>query len=406
MRRLWQPCLWSSLGGLTLRELPEPELPGDDWVGLRTLLGGVCGTDLAILGQKQAPDSILQAFSSMPMGLGHENVAVVDRLGSAVDKSWLGRRVCVEPTLACRARGIDTPCGPCSRGEFGACENFGASGVGSYGLPAGTSIGYNSRTGGSWGEHFVAHVSQLCPAPEGLSDELALLTDPLACSLHAVLRSRWREARRVLVYGAGVMGLGVVASLRAMGFEGAVDALDPAAQGRRLAAKFGATAAFALPPGPPARRGAIIAERTGAALHRVRLGNYMLTGGYDLVFDCAGSRRSIGECLKWTMARGQVVLVATSAGAGADLTPIWFRELDVVGAYGRQDEHVQGRRISTYALVHELMAAGKLPVEEMLTHKFALQQYKRAMETAMNKSRHQAVKVALDFRNKPDGAHA
>jgi threonine dehydrogenase-like Zn-dependent dehydrogenase len=93
-----------------------------------------------------------------------------------------------------------------------------------------------------------------------------------------------------------------------------------------------------------------------------------------------------------------VVLVATGHGRGVDLTPIWFTELTVVGAYGRQIEQHAGERIDTYALVHELMAAGKLPVGRLLTHTFRIGQYREALGVGLSKAAHRAVKVAFDFR--------
>jgi len=397
LRYFWRGCLLTRLGGLRFRRGDAPALPGPDWVRVRTLLGGICGTDLAILAQKQPPNSILQAFGSMPLALGHENVAVVEQTGPAVEASWVGRRVCVEPTLCCRVRGIDPPCERCQAGEFGACERFGDDGGGSAGLPPGTSIGYNRATGGSFGEYFVAHRSQLVPVPETISDEVAVLTDPVACSLHAVLRADWRAARQVLVYGSGVLGLAVIASLRAIGYAGRIDAIDRQAYLADFAASMGADAYVRLPAGR-AERFAEIARRTGATVQRARFGNYMLSGGYDIVFECVGSSGSIGESLKWTRARGQMVMVGTGHGGRVDLTPIWFRELEILGAYGRQEEHLDERRIGTYQLVHELMASGKLAVGDMLTHRFGLGEYKRALSVALDKGRHKAVKVAFDFR--------
>ena len=393
----WPKVILGRMGGLTLAEVPVPELPGDDWVRLRTRLGGICGTDLSILAQKQPPDSILQAFSSMPMVMGHENVAVVDHVGPAVDRNWLGRRVCVEPTLSCIPRGIDPPCHCCQVGQFGACENFGSAGAGRYKLPAGTSIGYNSRTGGSMGEFFVAHVSQLVPLDEQIPDELAVLTDPLACSLHSVLRADLFAAKQVLVYGAGVLGLGVVAALRAVGYTGRIDALDRSAHLGDLARALGASEFMRLGR-KAADRFEEIAHRTGGTVNRVRFGNFMLSGGYDVTFDCVGASQTIEECLKWTTARGQMIMVGTGHGGGVDLTPIWFRELSVHGAYGRQVEDFQGRKIGTYQLVHELMLAGKLNVRPMLTNTFRIEQYLHAMETAMWKGKRKAIKVAFDFR--------
>jgi threonine dehydrogenase-like Zn-dependent dehydrogenase len=397
LKRIWSGCLTSPVAGLALKDIEPPELPGPDWVRVRTLLGGICGTDLAILAQKQPPNSILQAFSSLPMLMGHENVAVVEEVGSAVDDSWVGRRVCVDPALTCEVRGIDPPCDRCRAGETGACERFGADSEGAAALPPGTSIGYNSRTGGSYGEGFVAHISQLVPVPETITDERAVLTDPFACGLHAALRADLSQAESVLVYGSGVIGLGVIAGLRATGYTGRIDALDRCDYIKPFALEVGANEYLQLP-ADRRERFARIAERTGATIHEARFRSMMLSGGYDVVFECAGAVQSLNECLKWTRARGQVVLVGTGRGGGVDLTPIWFRELSVVGAYGRQIEQADGRRVSTYQLAHELMTAGKLKTAGILTHTFPLADYRSAFDVAMHKPAHKAVKVAFDFR--------
>jgi threonine dehydrogenase-like Zn-dependent dehydrogenase len=398
LRPVWKGCVWSGLGGLRLAEIPVPELPGEDWVRVRTLLAGICGTDLAIVAQRVRPDSILQAYGSQPMLLGHENVAVVEEVGPKVDRAWIGRRVCVEPTLGCCARGIEPMCLPCQQGQFGACENFGAAGQGRYALPAGTSIGYNARTGGAYGESFVAHVSQLVPAPDGLSDEELVLTDPVACGLHAVLRSRWQEARRILIYGPGAIGLGVIASLRALGYAARIDAAGRGQRSRQLACRLGADEYVALPKGRR-QRFETIAQQVGGAVRTARLGNLMLDGGYDIVFECAGSVRSLEESVKWTRARGQVVLVGTSDGVGAEWTPVWFRELEVIGAYGRSEESWQGRRLGTYALLHELMTAGKMDLKGLVTHRYPLARWREAFAVAAAKSRYGAVKVVFDLRD-------
>lgn len=397
LRCFWRGCLTTSLNGISLRQVRKPELPGNDWVRVRTRLGGICGTDLAIVAQKQPPNSILQGFSSTPMGLGHENVAEVETVGAEVDHRWVGRRVLVEPTLCCQVRRIEPPCPRCAAGEFGACEYFGASPEVAGMLPPGTSIGYNAATGGSFGEYFIAHQSQLVPLDDSISDEQAILVDPLACSLHAILRADLREVRRVLVYGAGVLGLGAIAVLRAMGYPGEIHALDRAPYLEKLAASLGADK-FVRLPNDPGGRFERIAELTGGRVTRVRFGNYMLSGGYDLILDCVGSAASLNESMKWTRSRGQVVMVGTGHGGRIDLTPLWFTELTLLGAYGRQLEPYQGRRVGTYPLVLELLASGKLKTDGLLTHLFPLEQYRRALEVGLYKGRYNAVKVALDFR--------
>lgn len=397
LKRFWRGCLTSKMAGLSLQEVRAPSLPTGQWVRLRTIMGGICGTDLAILGQKQAMNSILQAFSTQPMLLGHENVAVVEEVGHEVDESWLGRRVCAEPTLPCVARGIFPLCEACQAGQFGSCRNFALEGHGTAKLPPTTAMGYNPVTGGSYGEQFVAHLSQLVPVPDHLTDEQAVLTDSLACGLHAALRADVSQAEQVLVYGPGAIGLSVIAGLRATGYTGRIDVVGRRKYVADLIAQMGGDEFLRL--GHRSKdRFHTIAERTGGKVHRARFGNYMLTGGYDVVFECTGTGHSLAECLKWTRSRGQLVLMGTDRDTDVDLTPVWFRELTVIGAYGRQREHYHGQDTGTYQLVHEMMSQGKINTHGLLTHTFPLNDYRSAFDVAMHKSSHKAVKVAFDFR--------
>jgi threonine dehydrogenase-like Zn-dependent dehydrogenase len=149
----------------------------------------------------------------------------------------------------------------------------------------------------------------------------------------------------------------------------------------------------------------MIAEATGATVHRVRFGNLMLSGGYDVLFDCAGAVASFQDCLKWAAAGGQVVMVGTASGGQLDLTPVWFRELTVIGSYGRSVEHPPGRDVETYPLVLDWLTAGKLDSDGLLTHTFRLHEYREAMSISLNKARHRAIKVALDFRDNNSAAN-
>lgn len=395
--RLVPSLLTGPANGFALRQIDPPALPGKDWVRLRTRLGGICGSDVAIVAQKQPPDSVLQGFAAQPFVPGHEAVAEVVEVGREVDPSLIGRRVVIEPTLGCLPRGTNPPCPRCQAGQFGVCENFSGDLGGSANLPAGTSIGYGGGTGGAWAEQFVAHQSQLIPLDDSISDAQGVVVDPLACSLHGVLRAELTGAGRVLVYGAGLLGLGTVRCLRAIGYAGQIDVLGRGQAALTRAADSGGNEVFELS-GKAIDRGRQIARRTGATLQAVRFGNYMLSGGYDLVFDCVGSARSVNECLKWTRSRGQLVMVGTLQKGAIDLTPLWFRELTVLGAYGRCKEDYQGRRVSTSALTVELIGQGRLRADDLVTHYFGLDQYREALKMALHKSRYGAIKIAFDFR--------
>ncbi|MGH7882224.1 MAG: alcohol dehydrogenase catalytic domain-containing protein, partial [Candidatus Dormibacteraceae bacterium] len=154
-------------------DVPAPELPAAGWERVYPRLSGICGSDLSALTGHTS--LYLDPLTSYPFIPGHE---VVGQLSD-------GTRVVIEPALGCRVRGIAEECARCTEGRPGLCENLDAGD-----LPVGLQTGYCSATGGWWGEMLVAHPSQLHQVPEKLSDEAAVLIEPLACCVHAVLRGQ------------------------------------------------------------------------------------------------------------------------------------------------------------------------------------------------------------------------
>ncbi len=397
---------WSRFSNLRRQDVPEPTLPGPRWVKLRTILGGVCGTDLAAIFQRTHPASILRAFTSFPMMLGHENVARVDEVGADVTNWPVGTRVVVEPSLSCGPRGIEPPCGPCSDGLFALCKRFRGGGD----LPAGTMIGLNAATAGSWAPRFLAHESQLHAVPDELTDEDAVLVDPLACSLHAVLRHPPAPGQQVLVQGAGIIGLGVVLALRALGYDQRVVCLarHPHQEERLQAA--GADVVIRHTRRTP--RQALfddLAEAFGATRVSSIFGNHALVGGADVVYECVGSGLAISDAMKCAAPRATIVAVGTSQITFVDTTHLWFKELSIVGAYGRQIERWNGRELHTYRIVMDLIAAGKLNVQGLLTHVFPVSEYRRALALFAARGRSGVIKAALrhpDVPSHPPASHA
>ncbi len=371
------------ISAIRLRDnLPVPALPGPRWVRLKTLLGGVCGTDLALIGQRVHPGSFLNIFSSFPAVLGHENVAVIAERGSAVSGWEVGQRVCAEPGIGCVGREVEA-CPPCHAGRFSLCRHSGDDR-----LPPRAMIGLNSSTGGSWAEYFVAHESQLHAVPNELPDEAAALVDPLASAAHAVLRREPQPDERVLVCGSGVIALGVIAAIRALGHANPVTVVTRRATHAAIAMRLGADREAQL------RRRASGAERyetvagsVGAVRKSGRFGNQVLLDGYDLTYDCTGSGTGFTDALKWTRSRGTVVLVGTSGISLVDTTPIWFNELTVLGANGREIELQEGRRIHTYDLAMDWIRGGRLDWRAFPVTRYSLGDYRRAFADLFGRRR-------------------
>src|SRR5918999_3106089 len=192
-----------------LADTEMPALPSDRWVRVRTRMGGICGSDLNVITLKASPST--SPFSSFPFVIGHENVGEIVETGRAVRSARPGDRVVVNPLLCCEPREAQPACEPCSDGQHSRCAHF------TYGaISPGMLIGTTRGLGGSWGEVFVAHETQLVPIPETMSDEEAVLVEPFACSVHAVRSAMPLQGERVLVIGAGSIGLLTVAALKAL----------------------------------------------------------------------------------------------------------------------------------------------------------------------------------------------
>lgn len=392
--RFWAGVYVSALSGLRLDQLPVPSLPGDHWVLCRTVMGGICGTDLGMVFLRQHPATIMQRFVSWPVGLGHENVAQIVGLGSSVTGISQGQRVVVDPSLGCLARQIDPPCKPCRDGLVSLCQNF-TEGQ----LPPGLGIGYNNRTGGSWGQYFVAHMSQVHPVPDQLSNAQAVLTDPLACALHGVLRDRPDGNQRILIVGGGAIGLAVLASLRALGCDQQITLIARYDFQAQHAEQFKADHVIRL--GKLSNKRQLyqhVANISGARPGRGRFGMQYLAGGFERVYDCSGNLSGFSDALRFAESRGTVVVMGTPQLGLVDITSSWLGELKVIGATGRGlEDHPfnSGQKIHTYRLVQELMLAGKLPVDQMLTHQFPLGDYRQAIAATRVRAKSKLIKAAF-----------
>ncbi len=387
--RISRHAYWSALSPLALREIPEPRLPGPDWVKVRTRLGGICGSDLHMIRLQTSP--LASAFTSFPFVPGHENVGTVAETGPAVTGVAVGQRVVVEPTLPCVTRSIE-PCPFCARGEYQLCERT-TEGK----LAPGLLIGACRDTGGSWGEYFVAHRSQVFPLPDSVSDKNALLAEPMASALHPLLRHPPRDDQTVLVIGGGIIGQLLVASLRALGSRARILLLARYPFQAEMAKRLGADHGILV--GRSDEHYEAVARLTGGRLIRPMLGRRVLVGGgADWAAECAGTDRAIDDALRLARPGGVVVPLGLPAiPRTVDWTPLWLKELRVVGSYTYAWESWNGQRRRTLEIVLDWMASGKVDLGFLVTHTFALEQFRQALHVALAKAGTASFKVAFAF---------
>jgi threonine dehydrogenase-like Zn-dependent dehydrogenase len=386
--RRWPWLYTSPFACIALREIPEPALPGPAWVRVRTRLCGICGSDLATIRAEGSP--YFSPFTSFPFVLGHEIVGEVAEVGADVDHVQPGDRVAVEPALSCAVRGLADLCRPCRDGNYGNCEH-----VTRGSLSAGIQIGFCRDTGGGFSPSFVAHRLQIHRIPPAIPDEAAVLIEPFSCALHAVLQVEMSGEDRVLVLGCGTMGLLTIAALRAVGSQVEILAAARYPHQAAFAQKLGADGVVSA----GSRLYREVAEATGAEVFTPELGKPVLSGGVDVTFDCIGSQSTLDDALRLTRARGRVVVVGMPAiPRGVDWTSIWYKELEVRGAYTYGTESVSGRSQRTFELAIRLLAERAEALAPLVSARFPIGQYGRAIGHAMRAGRSGAVKTVFEFR--------
>ena len=381
----WPKVLFTPLAPVKLREVPEPALPGPEWVKVRPRISTICGSDMGII---LCHESLtLQPFASYPFVIGHEVCGEIAEAGEAVEGFQVGDRVTVMPMLSCGPRGIDPPCRMCAEGRFQLCENFTAGA-----LEPGTITGATAGCPGFMSEMGVAHAHQLFKVPDGVADENATLSDPLSTCLHMVINTPLRGDETVLVFGCGAMGLCTIAALRALqpGVRILAAEIDPFHS--EVARDMGAEEVI-----KPGGKGLYkrLAELTGAKFFTPLLAKPLLIGGVDVVFDSVGSTDTLDASLRVLANGGFYNLLGIGNPGKIDWTPVWFKELTIQGVYGFQLDDWQGERLHDFELAMRLFAEGKVDLSRLVTHRFTLDQWQQALEAAVHKGKHHAVKVAF-----------
>ena len=302
-------AVWTGPDRIDVREVPVPDVP-PGWVLLRTELTGLCGTDFAILHGRH-PRAVA------PQILGHEITGVVER--GPADGSEPGTRVTAVPLISCGR------CRPCGTGTPHVCRDL---------------MLYGIDRPGSLAE-FVALPSEVVvPFRPGISARAAALAEPLAVAVHAVGLSGLAGGERVLVFGAGPIG--VLTALVARHAGAHVWICDPSPARAELARVLGLGTVRSGPAGVAD----VLALTDGA--------------GADIVFDSAGHPAVAALLSAVSAVRGTIVLVGVyKEPAAVDLRAITFGEQRMLGVrvYTRDDVRRAVELIETDAL-----GLGRLPV--------------------------------------------
>ncbi len=325
---------------LRIESYRQPEV-GPGMVLLRTRRVGLCGTDLHYYehGHNAAfvPDR--------PFILGHELSAEVAAVGEDVDTVKAGQRVTVNPARSCGF------CAYCKGGRINLCRKIIMLGSASTTPP----------TDGALAEFVVVRADQCHLLPADMDDAIGAMMEPLSVALHAVRRAGTVSGKRVLVTGAGTIGLLVAMTARAFGAV-PVAVSDIVSARRQKAIELGVDMAL-----DPAARD---------LHHQVR----ELTGlGFDMVFEASGAPPALRAAFDLVSPGGTIVQIGT-VGTGDIPIPVnqlMVREINFRGSMRYGD---------TFDEAIRLVAAGRINVNSLINNVFSLEDSVKALHLAADKS--------------------
>lgn len=379
-------CYRGPFSTVKLVDIPEPELPSPEWVKIRTRLCGFCGSDLNLILLKDSPTA--SPFTSFPCVPGHEFCGEITETGRDVKNFHTGNLVVVAPMLNCTTRAIKPECRSCQEGRPANCENY-AEGAFSPGMFTGICKDIN----GGFAEYVVAHQSQVYRVPANVSPESAALTEPLAVALQAVLDNQPDKREKVLVIGGGVIGSLLVKTIRALDIGCDITVAEPSPFQAEHARTSGADRVI------DGRLIDAAVDITGGRDYKPMLGQKILMGGFDRVYDTVGHTPTLNTALRITATGGTISVIGIGKDVKLDLTPLWLKLQTVKGCYAYGYNETPTGPKQAFQMALEMMEEGKIQVEDMLTHKFPLEDYRKMIEVNVNKTAGRAIKTAVCFES-------
>ncbi len=324
---------------IELQTLADPNCD-DNEVIVQVGSTGICGTDLHIFHAEY--------MSQFPLVPGHEFHGKIVEVGKNVTNFRLGDRVAVDPNLYCGK------CERCRNEQSNQCLNLEVVGVTRHGAFA----------------EFVNVPERACyPIPDALTDKQGAFVEPLACVVYALRRMRVQPADRVLIIGAGPMGLLLVQALRHSG--GSLIAVTEKQPARlQLAKDMGAN--VAVPAGPD----------QDSELEAIA------PGGFDIVIDATGVPAVIQKAFDYLKPRGQFLQFGVAPiGAKIEIEPykIFRYDWQIIGSFAL---------CYTFKPSIDWLANGVIDVEPLVSHTVPMSKFSEAFHQFNNG---ETLKVHIDI---------
>ena len=323
-------------GTMEIRPAEVP-VPKEDEVLIKVEYVGICGSD--VHGFESGP-FIPPKDPNQEIGLGHECAGTVVEVGSKVTKFKPGDRVCIEPGVPCGK------CRFCLEGKYNICPDVDF--MATQPNYRGALTNYLCHP-----ESFTYHL------PENMSTMEGALVEPAAVGMHAAMSAGVKPGPKVVILGAGCIGLMTLQGCKMMDVQDIV-VVDVMPKRLAKAKELGAMETV---------NG--MEEDTVARCHEI-LGEL----GADVVFETAGSLVTAKQAPQIVMRGGKIMIVGTIPGE----TPIDFlkinREVTIQTVF---------RYANRYPATISAISSGKFDVKSMVTHEFAYQDVQKAFDDSVNK---------------------
>ena len=343
---------------LALKTVPVPR-PGPGEVLCRIKSVAICGSDPKMI---EGYYRFANWPPYFPFIMGHEWAGEVVELGKGVDEFKVGDRVAGEAHSGC---GI---CDNCKHGNYTVCLNYGRDGH-----EGGFDTGhrhYGFYWTGANAEYNVYKVGCLHQIPNNVSYDVASLCDCAGVALHGVLLAGVTPGGTSVIFGPGAIGLCAMQECKALG-SGKVIMIGRGEKLRR-AKELGADICIDFEKEDPVQR---VLELTNGV-------------GADEVMECSGAYTSPMQACKLVRKTGSIAFIATYKEEDVPIPAniVNFNEIKIVGSKANPNVSEQ---------VLKMFSSGAIRAEDLITHKFSLEDYPMAIETVNDKSSG-AIKVIIN----------
>lgn len=322
--------------------------PSSGEVLVRVRRAGICGSDMHYFLHGRAGSFV----PKRPFVMGHEFAGEVEGAGDDSDRTLIGKRVVVDPSMPCGK------CEYCRGGRYNLCVNMRFFG----------SASTDPHIDGGFAEYVIAPAANCHQLPETMDYGTAAMTEPLSVTVHAAMRAGNLAGRSVLVIGGGAIGQLMALTARAFGAR-LVALSDIAPFPRALAVELGAD--DALDASDP---------------DFVSSAGQVSGGGFDVIFEASGATVAVSSAIAAARRGGTIVQIGTlTSDVTAPLNTIMARELSYLGSF---------RFANVFGTALDLLASGRVGVDRLINAVYPLEEMSAAMARAVGKDG--VIKVQLE----------